>query len=173
MSDALETAKEGVLPAASCDTVHGAECMTWGVISGQMRSRRVRTPGHTRLVCFRDGKGDPGSHLTCAGVGPGYAAVVNVFPKEKAMVFRERASKSYRVSAYFVAKVLADQPIRILSLILYAAIIYWMVRAPPVLTAPPFSSTHHGSACSTSCWQAPGKTNVLNLGLRCSQHQLL
>lgn len=73
-------------------------------------------------------------------MGAGYAAVVNVFPKEKAMVFRERASKSYRVSAYFIAKVLADQPIRILSLILYAAIIYWMVRAalPPVHPHAPF-----------------------------------
>lgn len=55
------------------------------------------------------------------------AVVVNVFPKEMAMIFRERGAKSYRVSAYFIAKVFADQPVRILSLLLYAAIIYWMV----------------------------------------------
>lgn len=45
------------------------------------------------------------------------------------MVFRERAAKSYRVSAYYLAKQIADQPVRIASLLLYAAIIYWMVRS--------------------------------------------
>ena len=34
-----------------------------------------------------------------------------------------------RVSAYYLAKQVADQPVRIASLLLYAAIIYWMVRA--------------------------------------------
>lgn len=39
--------------------------------------------------------------------------------REKALVYRERAAKSYRVSAYFISKIIADQPIRILSLLIY------------------------------------------------------
>ena len=37
------------------------------------------------------------------------------FPAERPIVFRERASKSYRVSAYFLSKLVAEQPLRILS----------------------------------------------------------
>lgn len=49
------------------------------------------------------------------------------------MVFRERAAKSYRVSAYFLAKQIADQPLRIASLLIYSAIIYFFVSRPPLL----------------------------------------
>jgi hypothetical protein len=37
-----------------------------------------------------------------------------------------------RVSAYYLAKQVADQPARIASLLLYAAIIYWMVGTKPL-----------------------------------------
>ena len=40
-----------------------------------------------------------------------------------------------RVSAYYLAKQVADQPARIISLLLYAAIIYWMVRGMRLLVS--------------------------------------
>lgn len=60
--------------------------------------------------------------------------VINTFPAEKAIVNRERSSKSYRVSAYFLSKVLAETPLRILAALIFSSIVYWMVR--------PFATAH-------------------------------
>ena len=48
------------------------------------------------------------------------------FPPERDVILRERASKSYRLSAYFMAKTTADAPTRILLPFLYMFVSYWM-----------------------------------------------
>ena len=51
----------------------------------------------------------------CLEVVSSHAEVSCRFPAERAIIFRERASKSYQVSSYFLAKLVAEQPLRILS----------------------------------------------------------
>ncbi|GKY97154.1 hypothetical protein MPSEU_000673800 [Mayamaea pseudoterrestris] len=49
------------------------------------------------------------------------------FPAERDVILKERASGSYRLSAYFMAKTTADAPTRILLPLLYLFVSYWMV----------------------------------------------
>ena len=55
-----------------------------------------------------------------------------------------------RVSTYCLAKQVVDQPARITLLLLYAAIIYWMVRAPDCPAARPAHIICHRQVCCTS-----------------------
>lgn len=52
---------------------------------------------------------------------------MTTFPHEKAIVSRERAGKMYHVSAYYLAKVVAEMPFRLLGNMIYAIILYWFV----------------------------------------------
>jgi ABC-type multidrug transport system ATPase subunit len=54
-------------------------------------------------------------------------SVVNVFPKEKTIVNRERSSNAYTTFAYFTSKILVETPLIVLPSLLYSLIIYWMV----------------------------------------------
>jgi len=50
------------------------------------------------------------------------------FPPERAVIEKERASGSFRLSAYFIAKSLAEAPIKLVLPTLFLIIAYWMAR---------------------------------------------
>jgi hypothetical protein len=50
------------------------------------------------------------------------------FPFERAVIEKERASGSYRLSSYFVAKSLAEGPVKLVLPTLFLIIAYWMAR---------------------------------------------
>eukprot|EP00270_Netrium_digitus_P015692 TRINITY_DN553_c0_g1_i4.p1 TRINITY_DN553_c0_g1~~TRINITY_DN553_c0_g1_i4.p1 ORF type:complete len:313 (+),score=108.37 TRINITY_DN553_c0_g1_i4:119-940(+) len=55
----------------------------------------------------------------------GIFQMITTFPMERGIINRERASKSYRISAYYPAKVLSEWPIRIVPAILFSVVMYW------------------------------------------------
>ncbi|KAK4531075.1 hypothetical protein CCYA_CCYA06G1932 [Cyanidiococcus yangmingshanensis] len=57
--------------------------------------------------------------------------VVFLFPLERGIVLRERTSRFYRVSAYFLAKSVAELPRLVFLAILFSCITYWMVGLQP------------------------------------------
>ena len=63
-----------------------------------------------------------------------FSAVLNTFPKEKTIVWRERSGRAYDTVSYFVSKVLVEIPLNIVPAIVYACILYWIVG----LNAPRF-----------------------------------
>lgn len=54
-------------------------------------------------------------------------AVVNLFPKEKIIVNRERSSGAYDAISYFFAKYLAEMPINAIPSVIFGSIVYWVV----------------------------------------------
>ena len=50
------------------------------------------------------------------------------FPLERVIIEKERASGSFRLSAYFVAKSLAEAPLKLVLPALFLVIAYWMAR---------------------------------------------
>lgn len=50
------------------------------------------------------------------------------FPAERHVILRERASGSYRLSCYFLAKTTADAPVRLILPFLYMIVSFWMAR---------------------------------------------
>jgi len=51
---------------------------------------------------------------------------VTTFPYERAVLLRERAQGSYRLSAYYIAKVIAEMPLNWISPSMFIIIVYWM-----------------------------------------------
>jgi len=60
-----------------------------------------------------------------------FFGVLNTFPKEKPIVQRERASKSYSVSAYYLAKFFSELPFTIAPPFIFCCIIYFMANLNP------------------------------------------
>lgn len=58
-------------------------------------------------------------------------SAVSTFPAELAVFLRERGSKTYHVSAYFLGKTLAEIPHQIIFPTLFGVIAYWMVGLNP------------------------------------------
>jgi ATP-binding cassette subfamily G (WHITE) protein 2 len=46
---------------------------------------------------------------------------------------KERSTGSYRLSAYFMGKVLAETPLELVMPIMFSLITYWMVRTSPFI----------------------------------------
>jgi ABC-type multidrug transport system ATPase subunit len=64
--------------------------------------------------------------LFAGGFTPVLNALYN-FPPERAIIARERAEGSYRLSAYFIAKNLSELPWDLLYPLIFVCISYWMV----------------------------------------------
>ena len=53
---------------------------------------------------------------------------VQTFPSERGVVNRERASKQYHVLPYYLARFIADMPLRVGQGLLFGVIVYWIVK---------------------------------------------
>lgn len=58
-------------------------------------------------------------------------AVLNSYTNEKVVVERERASKSYHVSAYYLGKFCAELPFNTIGPLLFGVIVYWIIGFNP------------------------------------------
>jgi hypothetical protein len=58
-------------------------------------------------------------------------AVLNVFPKEKVIVFRERSAKAYQGISYFLAKYFVEIPINMAPTLLLGTITFWLAGLNP------------------------------------------
>src|SRR3546814_6980203 len=57
------------------------------------------------------------------------------FPQERQILLKERASGSYQLSAFFLAKTISEAPIRLLLPTIYLLISYWMAGLNPTAAA--------------------------------------
>ena len=57
------------------------------------------------------------------------------FPSEKAVMFKERRAGMYRLSAYYLAKVVSDLPLTLFYPFLFISITYWMAGMKPTVSA--------------------------------------
>ena len=53
--------------------------------------------------------------------------LINSFPSEREIILRERAAGSYKVSAYFLAKIIAEGVIQIVYPIVFSIMVYFIV----------------------------------------------
>ena len=81
-----------------------------------------------------------GKDIDCLQVGAINAAMsslvkcLNVFPKERTIVQRERAKSSYGVAPYFLSKLAAESPIGAFFPLLFASIVYPAAGLHPKLS---------------------------------------
>jgi ATP-binding cassette subfamily G (WHITE) protein 2 len=59
-------------------------------------------------------------------------SVINSFPSERLLILRERAAGTYNVSAYYLAKNVADLLLQIPGPVIFSPIVYFMVGLQPV-----------------------------------------
>lgn len=52
---------------------------------------------------------------------------LTAFPDERTVILKERASGSYHLSAYFLAKTTSDAPVRLLLPFIYMTVSFWMI----------------------------------------------
>lgn len=62
---------------------------------------------------------------------------VGVFPKERAIVDRERAKGSYALGPYLLSKLLAEIPVGAAFPLMFGAVLYPMARLHPTLSRYP------------------------------------
>lgn len=68
-------------------------------------------------------------------MGGMFSSVTAFISSEKAVFMRERGAKTYRVSSYYLAKVLAELPSNFVFPVLLGTIAYWMVGLNPSAAA--------------------------------------
>ncbi len=56
----------------------------------------------------------------------GTFTAIFTFPSERSMIFKERASGSYYLSAYFLSKTISEMPTRLSLPAIFWTIAYWM-----------------------------------------------
>jgi len=61
----------------------------------------------------------------------GIFEAIFAFPMERAIIFKERASGSYHLSAYFLSKTLSELPTRLILPSMFWTIAYWMADINP------------------------------------------
>jgi ABC-type multidrug transport system ATPase subunit len=61
----------------------------------------------------------------------GIFTAIFTFPMERAIIFKERASGSYHLSAYFLSKTLSEMPTRLILPSMFWTIAYWMADINP------------------------------------------
>lgn len=54
-------------------------------------------------------------------------AVLSTFSEEKIVVERERASKSYRLSSFYIGKLAAELPMNLVGPVIFGSAVYWLV----------------------------------------------
>lgn len=64
---------------------------------------------------------------------------VGVFPKERAIVDRERAKGSYELGPYLLSKLIAEIPVGAAFPLMFGAVLYPMARLHPTLSRFVFS----------------------------------
>ena len=70
--------------------------------------------------------------IMCANQGfNGVLPVLNVFPKEKVIVNRERSARAYDTLSYFCAKYLVEMPLNVVPCTVFTCILYWIVGLNP------------------------------------------
>ena len=62
-------------------------------------------------------------------------ASVNTFPSERAVLLRERAQGSYRLSAYYLSKIAAELPFTVINPTLFVVVAYWATDLNPSIQA--------------------------------------
>ena len=80
---------------------------------------------------------------------------LNVFPKERAIVSRERAKGAYAAAPYFLSKLAAESPVGALFPLLFAAIVYPAAGLHPKLSRRGPCCAHLGEGlwCLCRCKQ--------------------
>jgi hypothetical protein len=58
-------------------------------------------------------------------------SALNTFPREKVIVYRERAAHAYDTASYYLSKFLVELPINVLPAMLFGCIIYWLANLNP------------------------------------------
>lgn len=61
----------------------------------------------------------------------GIFTAIFAFPMERAIIFKERASGSYQLSAYFLSKTLSEMPTRLILPSMFWTIAFWMADINP------------------------------------------
>ena len=59
---------------------------------------------------------------------PSPPQIITTLPHERFIVNRERSSNTYRLSAYYLSKVLTEWPFRAAPIVLVCCIVYWPVQ---------------------------------------------
>jgi len=66
-------------------------------------------------------------YITINQAFSGAISILNVFPNEKKIVMKELDSNAYKLSYYYITKVLAELPFTLISPIIFGIINYWTV----------------------------------------------
>mmetsp|Transcript_5074 Transcript_5074/g.5200 ORF Transcript_5074/g.5200 Transcript_5074/m.5200 type:complete len:307 (-) Transcript_5074:43-963(-) len=59
------------------------------------------------------------------------SGVLNVFPREKIIVNRERSARAYDTVSYFFAKFLVELPLNVFPALIYGLVVYWLAGLNP------------------------------------------
>ncbi len=111
--------------SAVLTTVNVVKAIALGVLTGCLWFQMPNDETHVR---------DRGSLLFFCStfwIFDGTFQAIFSFPAERAIIFKERASGSYHLSAYFLSKTLSEMPTRLILPSSFWLIVYWMADLNP------------------------------------------